>query len=76
MSSAILDTNVLASGISGFALPTRAPARLLHAWLAGSFPLVLSEPLLAELATAMSKPYFQQRVSADQITRLVSLLHA
>jgi putative PIN family toxin of toxin-antitoxin system len=50
---AILDANVLISAI----LSSRgSPARLLLAWQAGAFELVVSPALLAELARAVTYP--------------------
>jgi putative PIN family toxin of toxin-antitoxin system len=50
---AILDTNVLISAILS---PRGSPARLLLAWEAGAFELVVSPALLAELARALAYP--------------------
>ena len=48
---AILDANVLISAILS---PRGSPARLLLAWRAGAFDLVVSPALLAELARALA----------------------
>ncbi len=60
---AILDTNVLISAI----LSRRgSPARLVLAWQAGAFELVVSPALLAELARALAYPKIARLVpSAD-----------
>ncbi len=50
---AILDANVLISAILS---PRGSPARLLLAWQAGAFELVVSPALLAELARALAYP--------------------
>lgn len=50
---AILDVNVLISAILS---PRASPARLLLAWRAGTFDLVVSPALLAELARALAYP--------------------
>jgi putative PIN family toxin of toxin-antitoxin system len=50
---AVLDTNVLISAILS---PRGSPARLLLAWQTGSFDLVVSPVLLAELARALNYP--------------------
>jgi hypothetical protein len=50
---AILDANVLISAILS---PGGSPARLLLAWRAGAFDLVVSPALLAELARALAYP--------------------
>ncbi|MGI5836672.1 MAG: PIN domain-containing protein [Chloroflexota bacterium] len=48
--AAVLDTNVLASGIIGFSNVSSAPGRILRAWRGGGFNLVLSEHIIVELA--------------------------
>jgi putative PIN family toxin of toxin-antitoxin system len=50
---AILDANVLISAILS---PHGSPARLLLAWQAGAFELVVSPALLTELARALAYP--------------------
>jgi len=50
---AVLDANVLISAILS---PRGSPARLLLAWQAGAFELVVSPALLAELTRAMAYP--------------------
>ena len=70
MRSAVLDTNVLASG---FTVAGGIPDRLLRAWLAGSFALVVLEPILTELTRTFQKPYFRTRLSATQIAQNLAL---
>ena len=50
---AVLDVNVLISAILS---PRGSPARLLLAWQAGAFELVVSPALLAELRRALAYP--------------------
>lgn len=50
---AVLDANILISAILS---PRGTPARLLLAWQAGAFELVVSPALLAELARALAYP--------------------
>lgn len=60
---AILDANVLISAILS---PRGSPARLLVAWRAGAFDLVVSPALLAELARALAYPKLARLIpSAD-----------
>lgn len=49
----VLDTNVL---VSAFLNPHGFPAKLLDAWIGGAFQVVISAPLMEELARALSKP--------------------
>lgn len=51
---AVLDTNVL---VSGFPAPGGVPAMLIDAWRQGAFRLVISEPILEELAETWRDPY-------------------
>ncbi|MGH2614218.1 MAG: putative toxin-antitoxin system toxin component, PIN family [Thermomicrobiales bacterium] len=74
MTKAVLDTNVLASGVLGFAAAEQAPSRLLHLWQEQRFELIVSEPILAELINTMEKPYFRQRLTVDQIRSTQRLL--
>ena len=74
MIAAVLDTNVLASGVVGFvAAADRPPALLLRLWRAGRFELVLSDHLLAELERTLVKPYFAERLTPEQVARLIRL---
>ena len=49
----ILDTNILVSGI---ARSDRAPGQIVAAWMAGRFDLIVSDPLLDELARVLRYP--------------------
>lgn len=70
---AVLDTNVF---ISGLMLPDSIPGRIVAAWRAGQFDLVLSEPMLEEIARVLAYPKIVRRLKWDeaQIVRYVSLL--
>ena len=74
MTSAVLDANVLASGVVGFLIPGNVPGQLLARWRARQFELVVSEHLLGELSRTLHKPYFRARLTADQIARIDALL--
>ena len=56
---AVLDVNVLISAILS---PRGTPARLLLAWQAGAFELVVSPALLAELRRALGYPKLERLV--------------
>lgn len=64
---AMLDTNVLASGFIGLNKPDSAPGALLRRWREGQFALVVSDPILVELARVFTYPYFVHRLSAAEI---------
>lgn len=68
---AVLDANVLISAILS---PSGAPARLLLAWQAGAFDLVVSPLLLAEVRRALSYPKLARRVPADDADAFVTWL--
>jgi putative PIN family toxin of toxin-antitoxin system len=64
---AVLDTNVLASGVAGAARPESTPGELIRRWRAKQFTLVISEPILEELVRTLANPYFQRRLSPAEI---------
>ncbi len=74
MIKAILDTNILASGFVSFNHPNRAPAQILHAWRDGLFELIVSEHILNELEKTFQDPYFQSRLSPEDINEAMILL--
>jgi putative PIN family toxin of toxin-antitoxin system len=72
--TAVLDTNVLASGVAGSLLPESIPGGLVCAWRAGAFSLVVSEHILSELTRTLATPYFRTRLSLGQVARAQRLL--
>lgn len=74
MVKALLDTNVLASGLASFKHPNRKPAQLLHAWRAGLFELCISEHVLIELKGTLNKPYFKSKLTSEDIEEAIVLL--
>lgn len=71
---AVLDPNVI---ISAFLSPSGSPARVLLAWQAGDFELVVSPLLLAELGRALDYPKLRRRIEAEEAARIVEwLAHA
>ena len=73
MISAVLDTNVLASGFVR-TNPQSPPVQLIDAWRARLFTLVVSEHILAELASTFEEPYFLTRLTPTQRSADISLL--
>ena len=67
MIDAVLDTNVLASGVAGIAREESTPGELLRRWRAKAFTLVVSEPILTELVRTLTNPYFRSRLSPIDI---------
>jgi putative PIN family toxin of toxin-antitoxin system len=71
VTDAVLDTNVLASGVSGEGIIESTPGELFRRWLTGRFELFLSEHILTEFARTMTKPYYRARLTPDQMDRAV-----
>ena len=71
MISAVLDTNVLASGTISAA---NAPGQILNAWHARKFELVTSAHIIEELTRTFQKPYFQKRLSSKATINFIDLL--
>ena len=74
MNRVVLDVNVLASGVLGFLQPSTPPGLLLRAWRAGSFRLLISEHILANLQRTLTKPYFRRRLTAAERSAFLALL--
>jgi putative PIN family toxin of toxin-antitoxin system len=68
---AVLDVNVLISAILS---PTGAPARLLLAWQAGGFELVVSPSLLDELRRALAYPKVRRLIPTAEAEAFVAWL--
>lgn len=71
MITAVLDTNVLAAG---FVRPEPPPGRLLAAWQAGAYVLVVSGHILGELERTLEEPYFSRRLTRARRTADVALV--
>ncbi len=72
MISAVLDTNILASGTVTVSTP---PGQILDAWHNGQFELVTSEHIIDELRLTLQKPYFQKYVTINDVAAFIDLLH-
>lgn len=68
---AVLDTNVLLSGI---AYPASVPGKLLAAWKHGALDVVLSSYILDELRHVLPKLAHRHGLGADEIEDLVDAL--
>lgn len=71
MISAVLDTNVLASGTIIASTP---PGQILNAWRNGQFELVLSTHIIDELEHTFQKNYFQNHLTKQEVTNFFDLL--
>lgn len=71
MISAVLDTNVLASGTLTAVTP---PGQILDAWRDGQFKLVISVHIIDELKRTLQKPYFQNYLTPNKVNAFLDLL--
>ena len=71
MISAVLDTNVLASGTVSAA---NAPGQILDAWHARKFELVTFAHIIDELTRTFQKPYFKNHLTNKAVTNFIDLL--
>lgn len=69
----VLDVNVIVSALLS---RNGAPARILRAWGAGGFDLVVSERLLDELERSLAYPRLRARIDADTAARVVGWLRS
>ncbi len=69
----VVDTNVF---VSGLMLPASVPGRILAAANAGGFEIVLCEPILEEISTALHYPKVRKRIalSDEDLDRYVQAL--
>ncbi|MFN8589830.1 MAG: putative toxin-antitoxin system toxin component, PIN family [Thermomicrobiales bacterium] len=74
MIRAVLDTNVLFSGILGFEIAQSTPGELVRRWDRNEFRLIVSEHILSELARAFTDRYVTSRLDPDQIAAMFRLL--
>jgi putative PIN family toxin of toxin-antitoxin system len=68
---AVLDPNVI---ISALLSPGGAPAKVLRAWIDGTYGLITSELLLGELERALGYPKLRKRIDEQEAAELVELL--
>ena len=68
---AVLDANVI---IAALLSPAGTPAQALARWVGGSFELIVSEKLLAELERALAYPKLSERIDARDAADVLRLL--
>ncbi|KKR34367.1 MAG: hypothetical protein UT63_C0002G0012 [Candidatus Gottesmanbacteria bacterium GW2011_GWC2_39_8] len=71
MISAVLDTNILASGAITSFTP---PGQILDAWRDAKFNLIVSEHILDEITRTLQKPYFRKHITDDKLVSFIELL--
>jgi putative PIN family toxin of toxin-antitoxin system len=65
----VLDTNILLSALMVRGTP---PDKLYEAWRHGRFQLASAEQQLEELKRVLRRPFFQDRLTASEIGRMVN----
>jgi putative PIN family toxin of toxin-antitoxin system len=73
---AVLDTNVLVSGIAGITRPGSTPGQIVRRWRLREFTLVVSEPILTGVQRTLGNPYFASRLSSGEVTEILTRLRA
>ncbi|HYO30286.1 MAG TPA: putative toxin-antitoxin system toxin component, PIN family, partial [Thermomicrobiales bacterium] len=71
---AVLDANVLVSGMLGYDRPGSKPGSLFRHIGRQTLRPVLSDWLLGEVAETLAEPYFQRSIGVDRIGALIALL--
>jgi putative PIN family toxin of toxin-antitoxin system len=71
MRRVVLDTNILASGAIS---STGTVSTIVDAWRSGQFKVIVSSPILEELARTFEKPYFRRYLTQTQSSRFLNLL--
>jgi putative PIN family toxin of toxin-antitoxin system len=74
MIRAVLDTNVLASAAGNFYVQDNVPTALLHAAIVRRFQLITSTVILEELHRTLQKPYFQNRLPAQDLQEIERII--
>jgi putative PIN family toxin of toxin-antitoxin system len=72
--TAVLDTNVLASGFAGYDKAASPPGELVRRWRRGAFVLIVSEHILGEFAHTLTDRYFTNRLTPEQIAAIFARL--
>ena len=73
MIRAVLDTNVLASGLVR-SNPSAATVQILDLWRSGTYTLLFSAHILAELERTLHSLYFSSRLTSTQIANVLALI--
>ena len=71
MISAVLDTNILASGALK---PSSIPGQILKQWRDDKFELIISQHILSELEETLNKSYFRNILKTQDVDDLLELL--
>lgn len=74
MIAALLDTNVLASGIAGWRLQESSPGACLRRAIDRDFMLIISHELMQELDRTLRKTYFIRHAMPEDRTSALTLI--
>lgn len=74
MRRVVLDANGLISGALAKDRPESTMGRIMHAWEARVFQLIVSSPLLEEIERNLARLHFDGRVPQSDLDAFVSLL--
>ena len=74
MIRALIDTNVLASGIVGYRKGQGAPFEVIRRWRANSYELLTSLHVLDELSSTLANPWFSQYLSETERLAVLKLV--
>jgi uncharacterized protein len=69
---AVLDANVLVSGIAGYKKAESAPGELLRRLVRGDFSLVTSNAILIEVRRTLAKAFFTRSLSTEDRSELIA----
>jgi len=71
---AVFDANVLVSGIAGVKFPRSTTGELIRRWRNHELIVVTSDHIVREVQHALTKPYFQDRISAADQRMFIELI--
>ncbi|MBA3415650.1 MAG: putative toxin-antitoxin system toxin component, PIN family [Chloroflexia bacterium] len=72
--AAVLDANVIVSGVLGYDRPQSPPGELLRRWRTGTYLLVTSDHIVGEVRRVFQRRWFVERGIADEGAWVFSLL--
>lgn len=74
MIRAVLDANIILSGLARTDKTTSLPAEVIRCWTDGDFELVTSEHIIQEVTAGFDKPYFRRIFSEDAVEQSIAAL--
>ncbi len=71
---AVLDANVIVSGLMGLLASGSPPGEVLRRWRSDEYALIVSGPIMVEVRRALQKPYFTERRSIQLIEATLEII--